>query len=35
MNNNDIFAIERELPTKKIPIIEQHNDQFLESIMEI
>ena len=37
MNNNDVFAIERELPSiwEKIPVMEQQNDQFLQSIMEI
>ena len=37
MNNNDVIAIERELPNiwEKIPIIEQQNDEFLQSIMEV
>lgn len=37
MNNPDVSAIERELPTiwEQIPRMEQQNDQFLESIMEI
>ena len=37
MNNSDVSAMERELPNiwEKIPMMEQQNDQFLESIMEI